>query len=311
MSGTGGPGPNVAGTERRCLNCDAPLTGEFCGSCGQRVRSRNPTLREFVDDVVGDVFHWDGKFPATLKALLLKPGLLTEDFLAGRRARWLSPLRLYLICSVAYFLSGPVMERLTGYSGKAVARLELSADSTDLEDLRLLQDSAAFVNAPEIRDNPIVRAIGADKAFMLANNGVMLKDIVAEAFPRAMFVLLPFFAFLTWIAWRSSGLLFPAHVAFALHVHAAWFAALVVPKLVEPLPTLLPVRAAPAGLALIVMAQLAILAYSTWYVIVACRRALGGTTNQILVRTTLVGLVYLPFALAAVALATVLAINAL
>lgn len=90
-----------------CLNCGAQLTGEYCGSCGQRkvVGQGDLTLREFLEDTTQELAHWEGKVPQSLKTLFLKPGQLTLDFLAGRRARWLPSLRIYLICSVAYFLS--------------------------------------------------------------------------------------------------------------------------------------------------------------------------------------------------------------
>lgn len=282
----------------RCLNCDAPLAGAYCSVCGQRDPKPNPTLAEFAEEATSELFHWDGKIPATLKALVLEPGRLTGDFLAGRRARWLSPLRVYLICSVVYFLSGPVIERVTGSSQRAVARLEVTGDSSDM---RLLTDSAAFVNDAEIRDNMVIRAIGAARAWTLITHQAMLKDIVAEAIPRTMFVLLPFFAWLTWLAWRSTGLRYPAHLAFAFHLHAALFTAMFIGKLIEPI----------GSLPLAVVAQLAILVYSTWYAIVACKRVLGGTSGQVLARTTVVGLVYAPLALVAVAFATVVAINAL
>ena len=293
-----GVGTPESSDRKRCLNCDAPLAGVYCASCGQRDSRPNPTLREFADEWFTEMFHWDGKLPSTVKTLLLEPGRLTEDFLAGRRARWLSPLRLYIICSIAFFLSGPVIERVTGYSAKAVARLNVTGDSSELQKLT---DSTTFVNDPEIRDNRLIRAIGAERAWTLITNQVLLKDLVAEAIPKAMFALLPFFALITWLVWRSKGIEYPAHLVFAFHVHASFFLALLAGNLIEPI----------GSLWLTLVAQLAMLVYSTWYVVAACKRALGGTSAEVFARTTVLGLVYAPAALAVVLMATLIAINAL
>ena len=95
-----------------CLNCGAALTGAYCARCGQKATRPDLTLGGFLHETTHELAHWDGKVPATLKTLFLKPGQLTIDFLAGRRARWLSPLRVYLICSVAFFGGRLVLEEM-------------------------------------------------------------------------------------------------------------------------------------------------------------------------------------------------------
>ena len=94
---------------------------------------------------------------------------------------------------------------------------------------------------------------------------------------------------------------YPAHLVFSFHIHSAFFAALLAAALVEPI----------GNLPLLVLVQVALLVYSTWYLIVACRAALGGSTRAIVLRTTVVGLLYTPVVLVAVVGATVIAINAL
>jgi Protein of unknown function (DUF3667) len=102
-SGDAGPADAVAA--ERCLNCGRVLTGQYCAGCGQKKRDFDPTLREFLHETTQEPSNWDGKIPNTLRALFFNPGRLTLDVLAGRRARWLMPLRVYLICSLAFFAS--------------------------------------------------------------------------------------------------------------------------------------------------------------------------------------------------------------
>jgi hypothetical protein len=87
-----------------CENCGAPLTGEFCGQCGQHAIDYRRSIFRVVMDAADSFLNWDTKFLQTMTVLLLRPSKLTNDFNAGRRARYVHPLRLYLIASVLFFL---------------------------------------------------------------------------------------------------------------------------------------------------------------------------------------------------------------
>ena len=91
-------------TSASCMNCGATLTGQYCGNCGQRARSRLISLWELVRDAFGDVFELDSRIWRTLGPLLFRPGQLTRDYLQGRRARFMPPFRTYLVLSVLFFV---------------------------------------------------------------------------------------------------------------------------------------------------------------------------------------------------------------
>ena len=86
-----------------CPNCDAPLTGRFCAQCGQKVMPVGPTLSYFLHDLTHELLHVDGKIFRSVRLLLFRPGFLTREYFLGRRARYISPIRLYLIFSLAFF----------------------------------------------------------------------------------------------------------------------------------------------------------------------------------------------------------------
>ena len=87
-----------------CLNCGAALRGQYCGNCGQRGNSRLISLWELVRDAFGDLFELDSRLWRTVLPLLVRPGLLTADYLAGRRARYMPPFRMYLVLSLLFFV---------------------------------------------------------------------------------------------------------------------------------------------------------------------------------------------------------------
>jgi len=94
----------AAATASHCLNCGSPLRGQYCGSCGQRSRNRLISLWELISDAFGDLLEIDSRLWQTLIPLLRRPGLLTSDYLQGRRARYMPPFRMYLVLSLLFFV---------------------------------------------------------------------------------------------------------------------------------------------------------------------------------------------------------------
>ena len=86
-----------------CANCGAELDGAFCHACGQKATGPDVSLHDFFHDALHEFAHVDGKIIQTVRLLITKPGMLTKEFLSGRRARFISPLRVYLTCSVLFF----------------------------------------------------------------------------------------------------------------------------------------------------------------------------------------------------------------
>src|SRR6266852_6481528 len=88
-----------------CENCGAQLTGRYCAQCGQAAVDYRRSFRHVIVDVLDSFLNWDSKFFATLALLIVKPWRLTNEFLAGKRVRYLHPLRLYLLASILFFFA--------------------------------------------------------------------------------------------------------------------------------------------------------------------------------------------------------------
>jgi len=107
-SGVANP-PHAAPADRSdhprvCLNCSAVLTGPFCAQCGQHDIDYHRSFHHLFHDILENLFHFEGKFFVTVAWLLSRPGRITLEFLNGRRASQLNPLRFYLLASVMLFL---------------------------------------------------------------------------------------------------------------------------------------------------------------------------------------------------------------
>ena len=87
-----------------CKNCDTPIEARFCPQCGQKVVELERPLSELLGEAVRETFEVDGRVARTLWTLIRRPGVLTSEFLAGRRRLYSSPFRLYLVVSVLFFI---------------------------------------------------------------------------------------------------------------------------------------------------------------------------------------------------------------
>ncbi|NVJ68817.1 MAG: DUF3667 domain-containing protein [Alphaproteobacteria bacterium] len=87
-----------------CSNCNAPLTGPFCHICGQKDDDLKRPIWSLLREILDDVFSTDSRLFKTLILLALVPGGLTRAFRQGRRARFVPPLRLYIVMSILFFL---------------------------------------------------------------------------------------------------------------------------------------------------------------------------------------------------------------
>ena len=90
--------------EKVCLNCNAAIIGRYCHNCGQENKEPKESIWHFTTHFLNDFTHFDGKFFTTLKDLLFRPGFLSKEFVLGRRASYLDPVRMYLFTSFFFFL---------------------------------------------------------------------------------------------------------------------------------------------------------------------------------------------------------------
>ncbi|NVJ99395.1 MAG: DUF3667 domain-containing protein [Alphaproteobacteria bacterium] len=95
---------SVKETGSLCSNCNAPLTGPFCHICGQKDDDLKRPIWTLIREILDDVISTDSRLFKTLILLVLVPGGLTRAFRDGRRARFVPPLRLYLVISIMFFV---------------------------------------------------------------------------------------------------------------------------------------------------------------------------------------------------------------
>jgi hypothetical protein len=195
-----------------CLNCDAPLHGAFCAACGQRSVPPNPTVRELAGDAWHELSGYDGRIMRTIRGLA-RPGFLTREYLEGRRAHYLPPVRIYLIVSIVYFLIAASAPTLDGRSdGPGGLRITIDNGGDLLSDEDREQMRAELDQSPSYL-RPVFRAMLEDPAGF--------RQRLFTVMPRVFFALLPVFAAIVAIFYRRRS--FPTALVFAVHLHAFAF----------------------------------------------------------------------------------------
>jgi len=277
----------------RCENCGASVPGRYCGTCGQRLEAPVHSVWHFTRLATEDLTHADSRLWYTLAALLFRPGRLTRDFLNGRRARYLPPVRLYLVLSVVFFLvAGAVQSKFAVVEFDDKPGGGKAAVVEKLDELPALKPKAA--ETPEQLADRVCGDANYNGPWAgtlqplfkkacrksIADNG-HLQEAFMHNMPRAMFIFLPLIAgFMMLMYWRPRHY-YVEHLLLFVHNHAVAFLVLGVVLLLDKLVADVP------GL------NLAVFLYFTWYMYRSMRVVYGQGRVLTMSKLVLLAFVYL------------------
>lgn len=263
---------SVPGKAIACLNCGAPLSGPFCSACGQRSVPPRPTTRELVGDAYGELVGWDGKLARTVRLLLVHPGGLTREVIEGRRIHYVTSVKLYLMCSVLYFLvqaGAPLPDLGASFDvgfGVGVGETPTPGEAAFAKAITSgrgsLSEAERGLLEREIESQPWLLR-GMFRAMAEDYRGLMRR--AGDAMPRVLFVLIPVLAAVLALFYR--GRHYPEHLYFAVHFGAFVFIVLTIESLTAYTRSLVAIAAAQLIGALVILV----------YGIVAQRRVYGGS----------------------------------
>lgn len=242
-----------------CRNCATVFCGNYCPNCGQEALTGAPTTMGFIYEFLTRNILERGKLPKTLWQLLRYPGSLTVDFLEGRRQRSIRPVRLYFGLSVLYFL----LLSLTSNFGADFAKnfdnnekpaSQDEAGKSDAGNKKHWQGAAPPLRSalkPSLEASPkelefLDQIFPPDVAMALKRRISRYSNLpqhqaaqelmsgMMQQIPKAMFFLLPVFAFILKCLFFTRRIPYGAHLLFAFHYHAMLFVCLLVLLLPQP-----------------------------------------------------------------------------
>jgi hypothetical protein len=210
-----------------CANCGMVLSGPYCSQCGQHVADFHRSVWRFVTDFFDNVLGWDNKLFRTLGPLFRQPGFLTREFMAGRRVRYVHPLRLFLFTSAVCLT---LLQFGHDHFNRSKTRRKHTAEKTS--DFQwIVSDKSPQVVAPSppaaasARPADVGDRISKTVEDRVARNGgqersnQMISEGVQRRLSWVALALLPVFALLLRaMYWRRDAFYF-AHLVFSLHYH--------------------------------------------------------------------------------------------
>ncbi|MBD3854970.1 MAG: DUF3667 domain-containing protein [Acidobacteria bacterium] len=239
-----------------CPNCSAPLSGPFCSSCGQRQMDLDQPFREIAGEAMESFLSFDTRILRTLWPLVRRPGMLTVDFLAGRRARYVHPFKLYFAFCVLLFLG----LAMSGYSVIQIGESEdiVTGVRVDVSEEEGVEEAAEASEKPSFLAR-VLTPIGD----LAENDPDRLNRIFTDRLAKSIILLVPVFALLLLALYR--GRRYVAHLVFSLHLHSFAFLALIVGLGID-LAAGAPAQTRPGnGLAVLVIAVYSFLALRRVY----------------------------------------------
>jgi Protein of unknown function (DUF3667) len=199
-----------------CRNCGSAALGKFCPACGQETTLHRPNVLGFIHEFFDHYVSLEGKIWRTFGRLLFSPGYLTKEYFAGRRRSYILPLRLYLTCSIVFFLLIKVL--------LSVSSLVNPIDVNKIDRPALVMGDTSDCPFPDKFCKDLFEQY--QKLYANMSSPEMAEEMLkrtVNAVPYAMFFLLPIFACLLALIYFNRRMFLGEHLVFSLHLHAFLF----------------------------------------------------------------------------------------
>ncbi len=203
----------------QCRNCDTQLQGEYCHQCGQQNQQYLRSIFAVVGNLFGEIGHWDSRFYRTLNGLMLRPGFLSKEFVKGRHAAYVPPLRLYFFISLIAFLVLSLAidyEALTPPAAAAQGTTPATAD--EARPVLDVEFNDAKISLPFLTEEDETK-LKEKLAYLSQHPQVLVQKLVSLA-PQIILLMMPFWALYLKIIYIFQRRYYLEHLTVALHTHA-------------------------------------------------------------------------------------------
>ena len=280
-----------------CKNCGETVSQSFCPSCGQAVEERRGPLFELFGDFVSEFFSLDGRHLRTA-VRLLRPGMLTQLYLAGKRVSYVSPVRVYIVASLFFFLLVGSPDPDASQVNVWIDDVLIGRDEPDPElgNFRLTfrggfrtKEGAGFAGAGWLEG----LAFGDIEAKREQLRTMSAQEFLDSFFsrlertvPTTLIFFVPILAIALKLLYLKQPFFYVDHVIFSLHFQSLIFLALVLARFVN----ILGLGGLPSG---ILTYLVVILLVTPLYLLLALKRVYRQTWPWTTVKTLALGLLYL------------------
>jgi hypothetical protein len=219
-----------------CSNCGYEFkdANNYCPDCGQKNHDLKVPLKHLFGEVVESTFHLDSKTLRTIKMLIFKPGYLSTEFNAGRRANYVMPVRLYVMVSFIFFFL------LGTFSSTHKNEADLKHDVNQNKNKVNLSINYGGISSNELAGFNLAQVDSLMKARGIANtnsnkyiyhqfykiansSSAEFLHLLMKNISYMMFILMPVFGLLIFIFNRKSLTYYIEGVIISVHFHSFTF----------------------------------------------------------------------------------------
>src|SRR5688572_26525225 len=259
-----------------CANRGALLADRYCGRCGQDSQV-SLSLGHFLHELAEGLFHVDSRFWRTLRTLFTRPGLITEQYLAGKRNSYSPPFRSYLVISILYFVLASIFDT-TGSRVNAGGREMQASDCAQMAAnpgwlLRLVPDL----------EQSCMRALSNDRR--------SIDQAMQNLLPKVMFAVLPLVALVQFWIYRRQRPFYLENLVFVLHFQSFYYLA----STLALLPAAGIGALIGAGARIGELLEFAIYVWSVVYLFIATRRVYRASTVKTVMGLAALAVAYVIF----------------
>lgn len=253
----------------QCLNCQAELNPEmrFCPQCGQKNIPAKVPVKELFGHFIEDYFTVDHKLTKSVFWLLYRPGFLTLEYISGKRASYIAPVRVFLFFTILFFVIENYNLKQISYDDafgtffSAEPGDTITPDNTTSlaisseEGYNLLGDcydeyrsnpdsvkkSFRYTSVDDFMnkchaETPFAERFFIRKLYKMEQAGLgSLQAFLLSAASKVVFLMVPLFALLMKLIYRRSKRYYFEHFVFAVHLHTFLFIVFILMSIAEML----------------------------------------------------------------------------
>ena len=222
---------------KTCLNCGAFLTAQFCAECGQKNKDYRLSFKDLFSDFLEELLDVDSRVLKSLRILFTRPGLLTTEYIKGRRISYLPPVRIYLVASILFFLAISLNTLVPNIQNNELFQEWTQTGNIDEALTNTLATQVQSLTGDRLGEVAADSSTNAVSVSVGENNFDVQQDDFLSNFSdniaKMMFLLLPVAALqLKMLYWRRKKL-YIEHLIFSLHVHAFIFSLLIITVILD------------------------------------------------------------------------------
>ena len=244
--------------DKNCENCGHTVELTYCPNCGQKNVETRQSFGHLITHFIEDFTHYEGAFWKTIKYLLLRPGTLTLEYLAGRRQKFVAPVKLYIFISFVTFLLFSISfgdgetEGDDSHNHEVQAELEKQQDTEKAEPFAIQIGDHSVTNIRQL--DSLQNVLPADQRLGTVRYWIAKKELKSNQkfgdintnqenfwdeyfhyFPKVLFIFLPVFAFWFWVFHSKKKWYFFDHGIYTLHYFSfLLLSAVLVGKIIDP-----------------------------------------------------------------------------